>query len=211
MAADLVRDERPMTAPLARLDRATTGRRVLAFLGLVGVLLVAANVAGTIFYRSNGGLGFLDFRGAANALTQGGPYTAERALDLVSAWGPAGRRAQLLFTVLIDIALPAAGLAFGALALLHATRHLGAPPWLRYLVLALPVTYLLADYAENVGITAMVLSHPHRLVGLAETTVRSTAAKEYTLDATLVVITVSYAAVLVRGLIRAALRRDGGR
>ena len=196
-----------MTAPLARLDRATTGRRVLVCLGLVGVLLVTANVAGTIFYHGNGGLGFLDFRGAANALAQGGPYSAERALDLISAWGPAGRRAQLLFTVLIDIALPAAGLAFGALALLHATRHLGAPPWLRYLVLALPVTYLLADYAENVGITAMELSHPHRLVSLADTTARFNVAKEYTLDATLIVITVSYAAVLLRWLIRSVLQR----
>jgi hypothetical protein len=189
-----------MTPRLARLDRAATGRRVLVCLGLVGALLAAANVAGTLFYHGNGGLGFLDFRGAANALTQDGPYTAERALDLVSAWGPAGRRAQLLFTLLIDIALPAVGLAFSALALLHAMRHLGAPPWLRYVVLILPLAYLLADYGENVGITALVLTHPHRLVDLAETTAWFNVAKVYTLEATLTLITVSYLAVLLRRL-----------
>jgi hypothetical protein len=112
-----------MTSRLARLGQVATGRRVLACLGLVGVLLAAANVAGTFFHHGNGGLGFLDFRGAANALTQPAPYTAERALDLVSAWGPVGRQAQLLFTIVIDIVLPAAGLAFSVLALLHATRH----------------------------------------------------------------------------------------
>ncbi|MDQ3764821.1 MAG: hypothetical protein M3460_25865 [Actinomycetota bacterium] len=59
---------------------------MLLCLGLVSALLAAANVAGTIFHHGNGGLGFFDFRGAANALAQEGPYTAERALDLVSAW-----------------------------------------------------------------------------------------------------------------------------
>lgn len=196
-----------MTLCLARLDRVATGRRVLGCLGLVAAFLTAANVAGTIFYYGNGGLGFLDFRGAANALVQGGPYTAERALDLVSGWGPAGRRAQLLFTLLLDIALPAAGLAFSVLALLHVTRHLGAPRWLRYVVLLLPLAYLLADYGENVGITALVLTHPHRLVGVADTTAWFNVAKVYTLQATLTVITVSYLAVLVRRLPKPARRR----
>jgi hypothetical protein len=199
-----------MTPRLARLDRAATGRRVLVYLGLVGALLAVANVAGTIFYHGNGGLGFLDFRGAPNALTQDEPYTAERALDLISAWGPAGRRAQLLFTLLIDIALPAAGLAFSALALLHVMRHLDAPPWLRYVVLILPLAYLLADYGENVGITALVLTHPHRLVGVAETTAWFNVAKVYTLEATLTVITVSYIAVLLRRLANLHSRSTGG-
>ncbi len=52
-----------MTPRLARLDQVATGRRVLACLGLVGALLTAANVAGTLFHHGNGGLGFLDFRG----------------------------------------------------------------------------------------------------------------------------------------------------
>jgi hypothetical protein len=184
-----------------------TGRRVLACLGVVGALLAVANVAGTIFHHGNGGLGVLDFRGAANALTQDGPYTAERALDLVSAWGPAGRRAQLLFTIVIDIALPAAGLTFSVLALLHATRHLGAPRWLRYVMLMLPFAYLLADYGENVGITTMVLTHPHRLVGVAETTAWFNVAKGYTLEVTLAAITVSYLAVLLRRSAKPAFRR----
>lgn len=92
------------------------------------------------------------------------------------------------------------------LALLHATRHFGAPRWLRYVVLTLPLAYLLADYGENVGITAMVLTHPHRLVGVAETTAWFNVAKAYTLEATLTIITVSYIAVLLRRLASPAFR-----
>ena len=194
-----------MTPLLARLDRVVTGRCVLAGLGLVCALLVVANVLGTIFYHGNGGRGFLDFRGAANALTQSDPYTAERALDLVFAWGPAGRRAQLMFTVLLDAALPAAGLVFSVLALLHATRHLGVPSWLRYGVLTVPAAYLLTDYGENVGITVLVLSYPRRLVDVAEATVWFAQAKAYTLGGTLILITVAYLLSLLRRLTKPAL------
>ncbi len=86
-------------------------------------------------------------------------------------------------------------------------RHLGTPRWLRYVVLTLPLAYLLADYGENVGITAMVLTHPHRLVGVAETTAWFNVAKGYTLEAALTLITVSYLGVLVRRLTKRACRR----
>ena len=67
-------------------------------------------------------------------------------------------------------------------------------------MLTVPLAYLLADYGENVGITTMVLTHPHRLVGVAETTAWFNVAKGYTLEVTLTVITVSYLAVLLRRL-----------
>jgi hypothetical protein len=58
-----------------------------------------------------------------------------------------------------------------------------------------------------VGITAMVLTRPHRLVGVAETTAWFNGAKGYTLEVTLAVITVSYLAVLLRRLAKPAFWR----
>jgi hypothetical protein len=86
-------------------------------------------------------------------------------------------------------------------------RHFDTPRWLRYGVLTVPFAYPLADYGENVGITAMVLTPPHHLVGVAETTAWFNVAKGYPLEVTVAVITVSYLAVLLRRLAKHAFRR----
>jgi hypothetical protein len=163
-----------------RLDRLATGRHVvIAFLASFGAL-VAANVFATLFYSATGGYGILDLAGARNALDPQSAYTAERAYALMTAWGPVGRRNQVLFTATGDVVLPLVTFAFGALALLYATRRLGAPAWLRTALLALPAAYLACDYLENLGIVTLVLTYPGRLDALAATTERLREAKTAT-------------------------------
>jgi hypothetical protein len=58
------------------------------------------------------------------------PYTPGEAYALLTAWGPAGRRGQVGFTLTIDVLLPLAMFAFTALALRYAGARLHAPRWL---------------------------------------------------------------------------------
>jgi len=148
---------------IERLDRLATGRNVLITFGLALGCLVGANVFATAFHARTGGHGILDLGGARNALDEPSGYTADEAYALIAAWGPAGRRDQVLFTVTGDVLLPMATLLFAALALVYAARRLGLRPWLRTTLLALPAAYLLCDYLENIGIVTVVLAYPRRL------------------------------------------------
>ena len=198
-----------MRSILTRLDQKATGRRVAISASLVISLLVIANVVGAIFYSHNNGHGLLDYGGAANALTTKEPLTASRALAEVAAWGPGGRHGQLLFTVFVDILLPVSGLAFGVLALLHATRRLGAPAWLRYSLPILPISYFLSDCGENLGIIILVLGYPSHLAGVAEATAWLSASKNNTLNLTLAAIFVAYVVLLLRYPTKRLLSRHG--
>jgi hypothetical protein len=148
---------------LRLLDRWATGRAVaIAFAVSLGAL-VAANAFATLFYTRTGGHGLLDLAGGRNTLDSRPGYTADGAYALMTAWGPAGRRDQVLFTLTGDVLLPLTLFVFTALALRYATGRLGAPAWLRALLVLLPVAYLLSDYAENAAIVTLVLNHPARL------------------------------------------------
>jgi hypothetical protein len=129
--------------------------------------LVAVNVFATIFYTRNGGYGLLDLGGGRNATASRPGFTPDDVYALMSAWGPGGRRGQMLFTLTGDVLLPLTVFAFTALALRYGATRLGAPGWSRSLLLIPPTAYLLSDYLENAAIVTLVAGYPTRLDGLA--------------------------------------------
>lgn len=188
--------ETPIT--MKGLDRLATGRNVgIAFAVSLGCL-VAANIFATLFHGWTGGYGLLDLAGARNALENRPGYTADEAYALMTAWGPSGRRNQVLFTATGDVLLPFATFLCSALALLYATRRLGSPAVLRTVLLALPAAYLLCDYLENIAIVTLVLDYPTRLDTLATVAERIGEAKNATAAAAVLAAVGALALGLVR-------------
>lgn len=152
---------------LRLLDKWSTGRGVVAALAVMAGALVAVNVLATIFYTRNGGHGLLDLGGGRNATASRSGFTPDDVHALMSAWGPGGRRGQLLFTLTGDVLLPLTVFAFAALALRYGATRLGAPSRSRSLLLIPPAAYLLSDYLENALIVTLVTGYPTRLNRIA--------------------------------------------
>jgi hypothetical protein len=148
---------------IERWDQQVTGRRVAVAFAVMVSCLVAANVFSTLFYGWTGGYGILDFAGGRNAFDQRPGYTPDDAYALLAAWGSAGRRDHVVFTATGDVVLPLTAFAFGAAALWYGTRGSAVPGWARVMLLALPLAYLVSDYAENAAIVTMTLRYPTRL------------------------------------------------
>ncbi|GIG57633.1 hypothetical protein Lfu02_20050 [Longispora fulva] len=128
--------------------------------------LVIMNGAATLFYDTFGA-GVLDMSGGRNgADPRPDGYTPQQAYDMLTAYGPDGRRWHAILNLTGDVLLPAALLLFGLVALGSLARRARVGRW----VLALPVLYVITDYAENVGIVTMLLRYPDRLDGVAALT-----------------------------------------
>lgn len=78
---------------------------------------------------------------------------------ILTAFGDAGRAAQLRFLLSIDVVIPLLGAAFGVVALAHLSRY----RWL----LALPVAAMGLDFAENAAVAAAVWRYPAPASGAA--------------------------------------------
>ncbi|MGY4644339.1 hypothetical protein [Cellulomonas sp. URHB0016] len=151
----------------ARLERYADRRGVVLAWVLTAVVLIGANIFATWFAAVHGGHGLLDFGGASNALDTPGHLTVTGVDDLLTAWGPSGRRTQLTFTLTGDVLLPLVVAVTLALTMLRGSRSLGVPARGRRALLALPLAAMIADYLENVGIVALVTAYPGRLDGVA--------------------------------------------
>jgi hypothetical protein len=151
----------------ARLERYADRRGVAIAWAVTVVVLIGANIFATWFAAEQGGHGLLDFGGASNALDAPGHLTVAGVYDLLTAWGPSGRRTQLAFTLTGDVLLPLVVAVTLALTMLHGSRSLGVPARGRAALLALPLAAMIADYLENVGIIARVAVYPERLDGVA--------------------------------------------
>jgi hypothetical protein len=152
---------------IKRLDRLATGWRVIAALVGALALLLAANAFSSYFYDLSGGHGLLDLAGGRNALTFRTGYTPDDAYALLTHWGTVGRHDQLLFTLTLDVLVPAATWLLLTLALLYVTRPFAAAHWQRLVAVLLPTAYLAFDYGENVAILAVVSAFPNRADGVA--------------------------------------------
>ena len=78
---------------------------------------------------------------------------------ILTAFGDAGRAAQLRLLISIDIAIPVISAVFGASALAYLSRR----RWL----LALPIGAMLLDFAENAAIADAVWRYPDPASGIA--------------------------------------------
>jgi hypothetical protein len=186
---------------LAWIDGASTGRRtaqlfVLALTAMLSVNLLDFPVS-VPFMRRVSGNTYLDMQGF---------YTAARAYQLLDAFGPEGRRLQLLLATTFDALFPTIAGAFGAVAITWSFRRaFGAPS--RLALLALVAAAL--DYLENLAIIVLVTEYPRHLDFVAQAAGAITFLKGAAYLATAVVLLVGLIATLGRSVRRSPTRRAG--
>ncbi len=122
-------------------------------------------------------------------------YTAEKAYQMLTAYGPAGRQHYLRILFTVDIVLPILAASFLAVAI---TLVFPAGHPLRKLNVA-PLLALAADYVENAAALALLLNYPNRLDGVASVAGAFTLAKHG--------LYWGSALLVLYGLVVAALRR----
>jgi hypothetical protein len=144
-----------MNRMLAFLDRFSDGRRAAQLFALTLAALVSINFLdfpGSVPYmRRVSGQTYLDMQGF---------YTAARAYQLLDAFGPQGRRLQLVLSTTFDAVFPSLVGAFGAVAITWLFRRaFGRPSRLA----ALAVAAAALDYLENLALIVLVTEYPRRL------------------------------------------------
>jgi uncharacterized membrane protein len=144
------------------IRRSATGRRVLVLfcMLLVFVSMILPWVAARLAAYSGGGPSIALNVGVA-------PADLAAALD---ALGPDGRAFYALFLLSGDVVWPLVYALFLStlLAWLFARGLSPASPFHRLIIV--PFLALAADYAENVGILALILVFPARVDGIAQLT-----------------------------------------
>jgi hypothetical protein len=179
-----------MSRLLALLDRISNGRRVAQLFALTFAALVSINLLdfpGSVPYmRRISGQTYLDMQGF---------YTAGRAYELLDAFGPQGRRLQLVLSTTFDAVFPSLVGAFGAIAITWSFRRaFGRPSRLGALALAAAAL----DYLENLAVIALVTEYPRHLDLIAQAAGVFTALKGVAYLATTVVLLVGVVFALGR-------------
>jgi hypothetical protein len=144
-----------------------TGRGVATVFAILAACIVVVNIDASIFYERTGGHGLLDTAGARTALAVKPPYTADQAYRLLTGWGPHGRHLYLWLTLTSDVLFPLVLCLTGLVGMRYATRNM-KQRWAPAILLALPVLYLISDYAENTATIGLTVNYPTRLDSLAE-------------------------------------------
>lgn len=139
---------------------------------LVEKVSIKTAVAATLFfmlmlylidYSPIGVAGLLKVSGGTNILDFETRYSADFAYNMLEAMGEAGRSFYLTKVMVLDIFFPPSLMLFmfcWLSLLLKKVTTSGSK--LRYVII-LPLIYLLLDYTENIGITAMLINFPERL------------------------------------------------
>ena len=181
-----------MSRLLALIDDVSTGRRAAQLFLLVMVAMLSINLLdfpGSVPYmRRVSGNTYLDMQGF---------YAAARAYQLLDAFGPEGRRLQLLLATTFDALFPAIAGVFGAVAITWSFRRAFGRPS-RLAVLALVAAAL--DYLENLAIIVLVTEYPRRLDFVAQAAGVFTALKGVAYLATTVVLLVGLVAALAKSV-----------
>lgn len=139
---------------------------------LVEKVDIKTTVAATLFFvlmmylidfSPIGVAGLLKVSGGTSILDFETRYSADFAYNLLESMGEAGRHFYLTKVMVLDIFFPPSLMLFmfGWLCLsLKKATNSGSK--LRY-VIFFPLIYLILDYTENIGITAMLINYPARL------------------------------------------------
>ena len=170
----------------------TARRAWLSFAGLSALLLgenLAPCAPGAVYMRRvTNGLNFLDFGYA--------PATGAHAL--LTAFGAEGRHTQALLGATVDVAIPFASAAFGALAITALGRALFKRPGRWQLLAYLPLVAALLDYSENASIAGLLLTYPNDPAWLSVVTHALTSVKFLAYNATAAVVLVAAIVALAR-------------
>ncbi|GIW08634.1 MAG: hypothetical protein KatS3mg060_3439 [Dehalococcoidia bacterium] len=144
------------------IRRSATGRRLLAltFMMLVFTLMILPWVMERFAGYSRGG----------HPIDVNVGFAPADAYATLEALGAEGRTFYLLFQITGDIVWPLVYALFLStlLAWLFARGFSPSSPVQRFIIV--PFLVLAADYAENLGILAMILAYPARLDAVAQLT-----------------------------------------
>lgn len=191
-----------MNRLLASIDRFSNGRRAALLFVLALTALVSINLLdfpGSVPYmRRVSGHTYLDAQGF---------YTAARAYQLLDAFGPEGRRLQLLLSTTLDVLIPLLAGAFGAVSITWSFRcAFGRPS--RLAIVALGAAAL--DYLENAALIVLVTAYPRHLDLVARAAGVFTALKGAAYAATALLVLFGVVAALVRTRPRARPATNDG-
>jgi hypothetical protein len=113
-----------------------------------------------INFSSIGVAGLLRITGGASTLDLEFGYSYAKAYDMLTALGAEGRAFYLTKLLPLDFPFPIAYMLFGIACLSLLIKHLKPKTPYKYL-LFLPVSAMLSDWVENIGIIAMLNSYPN--------------------------------------------------
>lgn len=168
-----------------RLQDRVNGRHVLIALLVFVTALIGMNLAATHFYHATGGYGILDLGGGANILDDQGSYTPVRAYALIAHYGAAGM--HYYYGLLIaDCFFPPIFGMFALLCIVWALTQLAPQRRWPYILVCVPLAYVLSDWTENAGIVTMLLNYPRELNTVATVTNGVRAVKTVLADSSLV-------------------------
>lgn len=120
----------------------------------IGVFIISPTSPGNRLTQYSNGAGMLDAEFH---------YTAEKAYQMLNAYGAQGREVYLWGIAPVDIAIPIIySLFFAVLISFIFQRTFSPTNPIQYLSL-LPFVMAIADYVENTGIVSMLLAYPVRL------------------------------------------------
>ena len=191
-----------MNRLLAFIDGFSNGRRAVLLFILALALLLPINLLdfpGSVPYmRRVSGNAYLDMQGF---------YTAARAYQLLDAFGPQGRRLQLLLSTTFDVVIPLLAGAFGAVSITWSFRRAFGRPS-RLALVALGAAAL--DYLENAALIVLLTAYPRHLDVVAGAAGVFTALKGVAYGATILVVVFGLVAALVRTRRRARPATNDG-
>lgn len=146
--------EKISTAPVAVILLLS----LLAVLGTVNLLDFPLSVP---YMQRISGQRYLDIQGF---------YTADRAYELLTGFGPAGRETQFLLLFTIDILIPLLSALAGIAMISLLFRDFAVERRIVGYLPLIPLFASLCDYLENSGIFALLIAYPERLDAMASLT-----------------------------------------
>jgi hypothetical protein len=105
-------------------------------------------------------------------------YTAEKAYQMLTAYGEQGRELYLSRILPLDIVIPMVYSLFFAVAISFVFQRAFSPTGSVQYISLLPFAAAIADYIENVGVASLLLAYPTHLDVVAAITSYFTSAKQ---------------------------------
>ncbi|KAA5542054.1 MULTISPECIES: hypothetical protein [Adhaeribacter] len=110
---------------------------------------------------------FLELSNGGILLDQVPSFTVEATYQRLSDYEEEGRKSYAFRNLTVDILLPLSVLPFLFVLMLRAVTSLQLNRSLRVLLISLPFTYVIFDFAENVAVLVLLNNYPQRMHLLA--------------------------------------------
>lgn len=103
-------------------------------------------------------------------------YSADQVYSMIEAYGPKGRKVHIILEI-VDFIFPLIYSLFFSLCVTLITRQMFPLNTFTKTICLLPLSIILFEYVENIGVLTMLFSYPRRLDVLASITNAATILK----------------------------------